>query len=57
MLLNILLSVIASIALFLALVAVLNGDLAPYFIIVILCGVIIGLLITIRKKLIEIQKK
>lgn len=57
MLLNILLSVIASIALFFILVAVLNGDLAPYFIIIILCGVIIGLLITIYKKLIQMQKK
>ena len=37
-------------------IAVFNGELTPYFIIVILCGVIIGLLITIYRKLIEIHK-
>lgn len=56
MFLNIIISVVSIIILFFAAVAGLNGDLTPYLIIVILCGVIIGLLITIYKKLIEIQK-
>lgn len=54
--LNVIISVVATVILFFIGIAVLNGDLTPYFIIVIFCGVIIGLLITIYKKLIEMQK-
>ena len=54
--LNLIISVISSIVLFFVMIALFNGELTPYFIIVILCGVIIGLLITIYRKLIEIHK-
>ena len=54
--LNLIKSVISSIVLFFVRIALFNGELTPYFILVILCGVIIGLLITIYRKLIEIIK-
>lgn len=54
--LNVMISVVATVILFFIAITVLNGDLTPYFIIVVFCGVIIGLLITIYKKLIEMQK-
>lgn len=54
--LNVIISVVATVILFFTAIALLDGDLTPYFIIVIFCGVIIGLLGAIYKKLIEIQK-
>lgn len=55
--LNIIISVVFTVFIFFIGLVIFNGDLTPYFINVVFCGVIIGLLITIYIKLIEIQKK
>lgn len=54
--LNIIISVVFTVFIFFIGLVIFNGDLTPYFINVVFCGVIIGLLITIDRKLIEIQK-
>lgn len=37
--------------------AILNGDLTPYFLNTILCGVIIGILVSIYNKMNRLEKK